>query len=352
MVPPEEIEPNAPTTLPADFGEWDSGESSATHPVAVAAPEVVPVSSAPKPAARAATARVAVLPAAGRMPSAPARPPAPVRVEPEPVYQPPQPQAAKAAPARQKAESAGEGKSKTGMFAGIGVVAILLVGGAVGYMKMRPKTVTPNQPVASQSQSQTANTNAQQPTPSMQTNGNTPAAANQPAATADTTPTDRPLGARAAEMSQAANAPSRISKDLTVLNGNQAPPSADFSGAGSEGLGAAPNVFSGQSGPKVKVAALGKVTLSSGVAVGLLVQRTTPVYPAIAKTAHVSGTVVIQATISKSGAVSNLRAVSGSAMLRQSALDAVKTWRFRPYMLDGQPVEVDTTVSVNFALAQ
>jgi protein TonB len=59
---------------------------------------------------------------------------------------------------------------------------------------------------------------------------------------------------------------------------------------------------------------------------------------------------VIQATISKNGTIENSRAISGPAMLRQAALDAVKTWRFRPYLLDGQPVEVDTTVNVVFNL--
>jgi protein TonB len=135
-----------------------------------------------------------------------------------------------------------------------------------------------------------------------------------------------------------------------MIRGENAPPPADFS-AGAEGLGGGGNVFSGQSGPKVKVAP-SKVNISQGVAVGLLVSRSTPVYPAIAKTAHVSGTVVIQATISKTGSIGNLRAVSGPAMLRQAALDSVKTWRFRPYMLDGEPVEVDTTVNVTFNMAQ
>jgi protein TonB len=60
--------------------------------------------------------------------------------------------------------------------------------------------------------------------------------------------------------------------------------------------------------------------------------------------------VVIQATISKAGAIENLRAVSGPTMLRQPAIDAVKTWRYKPYVLDGEPVEVETTVSVNFTL--
>jgi protein TonB len=59
---------------------------------------------------------------------------------------------------------------------------------------------------------------------------------------------------------------------------------------------------------------------------------------------------VIQATISKNGTIENSHAVSGPTMLRQAALDAVKSWRFRPYLLDGEPVEVDTTVNVVFNL--
>ena len=59
---------------------------------------------------------------------------------------------------------------------------------------------------------------------------------------------------------------------------------------------------------------------------------------------------VLQATISKIGTIENLRAAGGPAMLQQAALDAVKTWRYRPYLLNGQPVEVETTVNVVFTL--
>jgi protein TonB len=61
---------------------------------------------------------------------------------------------------------------------------------------------------------------------------------------------------------------------------------------------------------------------------------------------------VLQATISKAGAIDNLRVVSGDPMLRQGALDAVSNWRYRPYLLNGQPVEVETTVNVIFKLTQ
>jgi protein TonB len=82
----------------------------------------------------------------------------------------------------------------------------------------------------------------------------------------------------------------------------------------------------------------------------LALQKTAPSYPAIAKTARISGTVVLQAVISKAGTIQNLRVVSGPSMLQQSALDAVRSWRYRPYMLNNEPVEVETTVNVVFAL--
>ena len=76
-----------------------------------------------------------------------------------------------------------------------------------------------------------------------------------------------------------------------------------------------------------------------------------PVYSAIAKAARIQGTVTLQATISKSGAIENLRVISGPSMLIASAIQAVSTWRYRPYLLNSQPVEVETTINVVFDLA-
>jgi protein TonB len=288
---------------------------------------------------------VAVLPVAGRSTSGSARTQAAAYAEVEQVYQPPLSQAGGAQYA--EAESAG-GHKKIAMFGAIGAVAVLLVGGTLGYMKMRPKAVSPNQT----SESQTAMTNMQKPTAANTVaNANEPANVNTPTAAQTAEPTV-PLRAQSDAMNKQLNAPSRISSDLKALTGREAPPAADFGAGGVEGMGSGGSVFSGQSGPKVKVEAAKKVNISSGVAVGLLVQRTTPTYPPLAKAAHVSGTVVIQATISKNGGVGNLRVISGPAMLRQAALDSVKSWRFRPYLLDGEPVEADTQVNVTFALAQ
>jgi protein TonB len=83
---------------------------------------------------------------------------------------------------------------------------------------------------------------------------------------------------------------------------------------------------------------------------GQIITRTQPVYPPIAKAAHVSGTVVLHAIISKTGTIENLTAISGPAMLQGSAIDAVRQWRYKPYLLNGDPPEVDTTITVNFNL--
>ena len=102
--------------------------------------------------------------------------------------------------------------------------------------------------------------------------------------------------------------------------------------------------------PRCKAEPPKKVNISAGVAHGMLLQKTTPMYPPIAKAARVSGTVVIQAKISKTGTIENLHVISGPAMLQQAAMDAVKSWRYRPYLLNNEPVEVETTVNVIFTL--
>jgi protein TonB len=121
-------------------------------------------------------------------------------------------------------------------------------------------------------------------------------------------------------------------------------------GLGGSASGVMGSVFGSGNAPKVQAAPPKKINISAGVAVGNLIQKTSPVYPPIAKAARVSGTVVLQATISKTGTIENLRVISGPAMLQQAALDAVRSWRYRPYLLNNDPVEVETTVNVIFSL--
>lgn len=83
---------------------------------------------------------------------------------------------------------------------------------------------------------------------------------------------------------------------------------------------------------------------------GSLVRKVTPAYPPLAKTAHIQGPVVMFALISKAGTIENLRLLSGHPMLVQAAMDAVKQWQYRPYILNQQPIEVETQITVNFVL--
>lgn len=92
------------------------------------------------------------------------------------------------------------------------------------------------------------------------------------------------------------------------------------------------------------------IRLSGGVTEGFLLHRVTPLYPTIARTARVQGSVVMQATIGRDGTIENLRVISGPGLLIQSAMDAVKQWRYRPYLLNNEPVEVETQITVNFTL--
>ena len=94
----------------------------------------------------------------------------------------------------------------------------------------------------------------------------------------------------------------------------------------------------------------GKFVIQPGVAEGLLLTRPAPPYPAIAKAGRVQGTVVLRGTIGKDGLVKDLDVVDGPPLLRQVALDAVKTWTYRPFLVAGKPVEVETTVNVVFRL--
>jgi periplasmic protein TonB len=93
------------------------------------------------------------------------------------------------------------------------------------------------------------------------------------------------------------------------------------------------------------------VRVSQGVSEGLLVHKVTPQYPFIAKQAHVQGSVTLTAIIGTNGKVDNVQLEHGSPLLASAAVNAVKQWRYKPYVLDGSPVEVETTVTVNFNLA-
>jgi protein TonB len=92
------------------------------------------------------------------------------------------------------------------------------------------------------------------------------------------------------------------------------------------------------------------VVLSRGVTEGLLIQKIRPEYPALARQMRVQGSVLLHAIIGRDGTIQHLQVVSGHPLLAKAALDAVQRWRYRPYLLNNEPVEVETQITVNFML--
>jgi TonB family protein len=112
--------------------------------------------------------------------------------------------------------------------------------------------------------------------------------------------------------------------------------------------GTIPTLIAGQSDAPAPV--LQRLNVSQGVSRGLLVKQAQPVYPANAMRMHIEGAVEILATISKDGDISTTKILSGDPQLARAAVDAVKQWKYKPYLLNGEPVEIQTQVTINFKL--
>jgi protein TonB len=119
-----------------------------------------------------------------------------------------------------------------------------------------------------------------------------------------------------------------------------------------DGIIGSDNPFNTHRLPAVVQQAPAKPLRISTATLGEPISRMLPVYPPIAIASKQEGTVILQAVISKSGTIENLHVLNGPPMLRQAALDAVAQWRYRPYTLNGQPIEVETTINVVFTLAR
>jgi protein TonB len=155
-------------------------------------------------------------------------------------------------------------------------------------------------------------------------------------------------------------APKVIPKDIKIIKEEEAPP--DMGGVS----GGVPGGVSGGSMGGVMGGVIGgvgtaapppprvtpkRVSVGGNVQAARLVNRVQPVYPPLARQTRISGTVKLHAIIGKNGAVEQLQVLSGHPLLVQSALDAVKQWRYQPTLLNGDPVEVDTEIDVIFSLA-
>jgi len=112
--------------------------------------------------------------------------------------------------------------------------------------------------------------------------------------------------------------------------------------------GGLPNLMDSQSAAPTPV--LQTLSVSQGVSQGLLLKKVQPKYPPNALHMRVEGAVQLMATISKTGDISEVKILSGDSQLAHAALDAVKQWKYKPYLLNGEPVEIQTQVTVNFKL--
>jgi protein TonB len=118
---------------------------------------------------------------------------------------------------------------------------------------------------------------------------------------------------------------------------------------GNKSLGSGPNLFGPGNGPgPVHEEKKDKRIVRSHMEDGELIDKVVPVYPSIARITGAQGEVKLHAIISREGRIESLTVVSGSPLLAPAAIDAVRQWRYRPYVLNGQPVEVDTWITVNF----
>lgn len=156
--------------------------------------------------------------------------------------------------------------------------------------------------------------------------------------------------------------PTRIPRKIEMIKEEEAPPPAPSGVIGGIPGGIPGGQLNGVIGGIVSsssnvAAALvapmpRRIRVSQGVILGQLIHRVEPVYPRIALSAHVQGVVQLKAIIGKNGDVNELEVLSGHPILVPAALDAVKQWRYRPYLLNGEAVEVETNITVNFNLAQ
>jgi len=152
--------------------------------------------------------------------------------------------------------------------------------------------------------------------------------------------------------------PGRIPRSVVSIDDQGAAPSSATGWVpGSTGTGTDPNgvlhsILSGTGLTAAPPKAVAHNVLRFSVMMqGYLVRRVEPVYPALAKAARIQGPVHLQAMISKQGLIENLQVLSGHPMLAGAAVDAVRQWRYRPYVLNGEAVEVETEITVNFVLS-
>jgi periplasmic protein TonB len=157
-------------------------------------------------------------------------------------------------------------------------------------------------------------------------------------------------------------APKVIPKDVKIIKEDAEPDMGAVGMAGGVPGGVAGGSMGGVLGgviggmggapPPPRPKQTGPLRVGGNVQAARILNRVQPLYPPLARQTRISGTVRLHAIISKDGTIQQLEVISGHPLLQQSALDAVRQWRYQPTLLNGDPVEVDTTIDVIFSLNQ
>jgi len=156
-------------------------------------------------------------------------------------------------------------------------------------------------------------------------------------------------------------APTVFPRHIADINETTAPPQVDYDAVGvvgSTGTGVRDGILNSIAGagsrnvlpPPPPPVPSERQFRTSHMLEGNLIRRVEPAYPSLARSARIQGQVVLSAVIGKDGAIENLRVLSGHPMLVGAAVDAVRQWRYRPYILNGDAIEVETQITVNFHL--
>jgi protein TonB len=262
-------------------------------------------------------------------------------------------------------DSGGSGGVKRNLMVVVAVLALAALG-YLGYGELGKSSKTPaRQPMSSPRDSrQPAPAPAPISSPEALPSTSTPGPASSAPKTATAAPQNKPSAGASnpqvirIDANVAANSEpgtKKASTPLRVKSGNKMPAQAEESApslpspltiASADDSNLKGLISSASSNlPKPSLAT---IRISQGVSQGLLIKRVQPIYPPAALKVHAQGAVQIEATINKEGTVINPKVLRGDAVLARAALDAVRQWRYKPYYLDGEPVEIQTQITVNF----
>ena len=265
-------------------------------------------------------------------------------------------------------ESSGGSKK---IFIGVAAAVIVAVGGYLGWSHFQKspasqpstqiaattpepvKPAAPAVPAREPANSAPANTVSAKTQPAaespVQTNTAEDSSAEESPAPVKATPSSK--SGSPAKSAEASAAPLMVKRGAAPTVHKSAPaadaPAPSLIGIAAPASAPPPDLGSTTTVPKPVLQTL---NISQGVSQGLLIKKVQPVYPQNALAMHAEGSVELLATISKSGNISTVKVLSGPPLLTRAASDAVKQWKYKPYLLNGEPVEIQTQITINFKL--